>query len=147
MLDLNSKVQVGTPPGPRELRRSSAEFFWIYFIIKSLAGQPTAEVTRNTFPDSPSHPLLFLGGARGSDWGHILRLLNTCDGVMGAVVIAGVTAAFGVPGAAGVTGEAGSPGIAAVGSAADVTGASGVTGLAGATGVICVAGPSGVLGA
>lgn len=96
--------------GPRELCRSSIFFVRYHFIISPHAGQPTANTFRETSPDSPSHALLFLGEARGSDWGHILGLPNkggashirhlraavasfrdfTAD-VMGAIGVAGVT--------------------------------------------------------
>ena len=67
-------------------------------------------------------------------------------GAIGVADITGAMRAICVAGAPGVTGNGGMSimgGVVTTG----VTGASRVTGEAGATGVICVAGPSGVLGA
>ena len=106
-----------------------------------------------TSPDSRSHPVLFLGEARGSDCGHILGLPNKGGasrirpiwGVVGSFrdVTADVMGAADVTGAPGVPGDSGMRIVAAVGT----TGVTGEAGIAGATGVSCAAGPSGVLGA
>ena len=71
---LSPIIQMGTCPGLRGLCRSSTGCFWAHFIFTPLAGQPTAKKFNNTSPDSPSHLLLLLGEARGSDWGHSLGL-------------------------------------------------------------------------
>lgn len=77
VLGLSPIIQVGTCSGPRGLGRLSTGCFWAHFIFTPLAGQPTAKMFKYTSPDSPSHPLLILGEARGSDCGHILGLPNT----------------------------------------------------------------------
>ena len=162
VLDLNPIIQVGTRPGPMELVRSSTVCFWRHFITSSLAGQPTAKIFKYTSPDTPSQPLLFLGEARGSDWGHILGVPNkggascirhlweavssfrdfTAD-VMGAIGVAGVTGGVVVlcaVGSVNVVGDVGATGDTGV------MGAPGVMCVTVAMGAICVAGTPGVTG-
>ena len=156
-------IQMGKCSGPRGLGRlSSSGCFWAHFIFTPLSGQPTAKMFKYTSPDSRSHPLLFLGEARGSDCGHILGLPNKggtsrIRNIWGAVgsfrdFTADAMGATDVTGAPGVPGDGGMRIVGAVGTTgvtgeAGVTGDTGIAGIAGATGVSCAAGPSGVLGA
>ena len=148
VLALSPIIQMGKCSGLRGLGRSSSSgCVWAHFIFTPLSGQPIAKMFQYTSPDSCSHPLLFLGEARGSDCGHILGLPNK-GGASRIRPIWGAVDSFrdltaDVMGAADVTGAPGVPGD----SAAGTTGVTGEAGIAGATGVSCAAGPSGVLGA
>ena len=152
VLGLSPNIHVGICSGPRGLGRSSTGCFWAHFIFTPLAGQPTTKIFKYTLPDSPSHPRLYMGEARGSDCGRILGLpkggASRIRHIWGAVgpswdFTADVKGAADVTGAPGVPGDGGMKIVGAMGT----TGITGEAGIAGATGVSCAAGPSGVLGA
>ena len=154
VLALSPIIQMGKCSGLRGLGRSSSSgYFLAHFIFTPLSGQPITKMFKYTSPDSRSHPVLFLGEARGSDCGHILGLPNKGGAsrnrpIWGAVgpswdLTADILGAADVTGGAGVPGDSGMRTVGAVGT----TGVTGEAGIAGATGVSRAAGPSGVLGA
>lgn len=77
MAVLGLKIIVHFTSGPRQLRRSdilSQLVIQLWFpgtivFFAPLAGKPATEMLHNKMLYSPSQPLLFLTGARGSGWG------------------------------------------------------------------------------